>query len=120
MTGRFAVSLAGHDRGVLYVIVAEEGDFVYLSDGRLKPPDRPKKKRRKHIQPMKAEVDRELMAKLSAGGAVPSSVTTVQSSSSHSTSPRPMLIMGSTASVIPGRILGPFLICAKLGICGSS
>ncbi len=70
MTGRFAVSLAGHDRGVLYVIVAEEGDFVYLSDGRLKPPDRPKKKRRKHIQPMKAEVDRELMAKLSAGGAV--------------------------------------------------
>lgn len=70
MTGRLAVSLAGHDRGVLYVIVAEEGDFVYLSDGRLRPPDRPKKKRKKHIQPMKAEVDRELRTKLSTGGTV--------------------------------------------------
>lgn len=70
MTGRFAASRAGHDRGVLYVIVAEEGDFVYLSDGRLRTPDRPKKKRKKHIQPMNAEVDGELKARLLAGGTV--------------------------------------------------
>lgn len=50
MTGKFAVSKAGHDKGQLYVIIKEEGDFVYLSDGRLKPIDNPKKKRLKHIQ----------------------------------------------------------------------
>ena len=47
MTGQLVTSRAGHDKDTLYVIIAEEGDFVYLCDGRLKPPDRPKKKRRK-------------------------------------------------------------------------
>ncbi len=70
MTGQFAAAKAGHDKGVLYVIVAEEGDFVYLSDGRLKKPDRPKKKRKKHIQPINAEVDPGLKARLLAGEAV--------------------------------------------------
>lgn len=70
MTGQFATSGAGHDKGVLYVVVSEEEDFVYLSDGRLKNPDRPKKKRKKHIQPMRAEVDEGLKAKLLAGEAV--------------------------------------------------
>ena len=44
MIGQFAVSKAGHDKGTLYVVVAREGDFVYLSDGRLKTPQKPKKK----------------------------------------------------------------------------
>lgn len=70
MTGQFAISGAGHDKGVLYVVMAEKGDFVYLSDGRLKNPDRPKKKRRKHIQPIKAEVDEGLMAKFLTGEVV--------------------------------------------------
>ncbi|MCM1193539.1 MAG: KOW domain-containing RNA-binding protein [Butyrivibrio sp.] len=69
MTGQFAVSKAGHDKGALYVVVAEEGDFVYLSDGRLRRPDRPKKKRRKHIQSINAEAE-ELKARLLAGGTV--------------------------------------------------
>lgn len=70
MTGQFAVSAAGHDKGVLYVVVAQEGDFVYLSDGRLKTPDRPKKKRRKHIQPINAEVNGEMKEKLLSGTTV--------------------------------------------------
>lgn len=70
MTGQFATSKAGHDKGVLYVVLAEEGDFVYLSDGRLKRPDRPKKKCKKHIQPINAEVDEGLKARLLAGEAV--------------------------------------------------
>jgi hypothetical protein len=40
MIGQFAVSKAGHDKGTLYVVVAREGDFVYLSDGRLKTPQK--------------------------------------------------------------------------------
>ena len=47
MIGQFVISKAGHDKGEIYVIVAEEKDFVYLSDGRLKLPEKPKKKRKK-------------------------------------------------------------------------
>ena len=62
MTGQLATSRAGHDRDTLYVIIAEEGDFVYLCDGRLKPPDKPKKKRRKHIQPIDSYVDENTLS----------------------------------------------------------
>ena len=67
MTGQLATSRAGHDRDTLYVIIAEEGDFVYLCDGRLKPPDKPKKKRRKHIQPIDSYVDEKLLYRLQKG-----------------------------------------------------
>lgn len=67
MIGQFAASKAGHDKDRIYVIVAEEGDFVYLSDGRLKLPEKPKKKRRKHIQPIGKAVDEALLRRLAAG-----------------------------------------------------
>jgi ribosomal protein L14E/L6E/L27E len=67
MIGQFATSKAGHDKGRLYVVVGQEDDFVYLSDGRLKGPDRPKKKRRKHIQPINAQVEDSLQERLRAG-----------------------------------------------------
>ena len=70
MTGRLAISKAGHDKDALYVIVGQDGDFVYLSDGRLKTPEKPKKKRLKHVQPMKASVDGELLRKLQNGDKV--------------------------------------------------
>lgn len=70
MTGQFVTSRSGHDRGTLYVIVAEEDEFVYLSDGRLKGPDNPKKKRRKHIQPVNACVEDALKQRLESGGRV--------------------------------------------------
>ncbi len=70
MTGQFAVSRAGHDKGTLYVIVAEEGDFVYLSDGRGKGPRNPKKKRKKHIRPIEAFVEKTLRVRLEEGGRV--------------------------------------------------
>lgn len=66
MTGQFVTSRAGHDKGTLYVIVAEEEGFVYLSDGRRKEPGKPKKKNRRHIQPINA-VDPALRKKLEAG-----------------------------------------------------
>ena len=64
MTGIFAFSKAGHDKGKLYVIVAEEQDYVYLCDGRLKKIDAPKKKRKKHIQIVNRRVGEELLAGL--------------------------------------------------------
>lgn len=58
--GMLAWSRAGHDCGQLYVIKAVEGEFVYLTDGRLKPLEKPKKKKIKHIQ-----VIRKIPAELS-------------------------------------------------------
>lgn len=53
--GSFAVSLAGHDKGRLYIIIEgteETGseDFVFLADGRHRGVGSPKKKKVKHLQ----------------------------------------------------------------------
>lgn len=64
MVGKFATSKAGHDKECLYVIVAEEADFVYLCDGEYKTIDKPKKKRKKHIQIIGHTVEKELFTKL--------------------------------------------------------
>ena len=65
--GQLVTSKAGHDKDTLYVVIAQEGEFVYLSDGRLKPPDRPKKKRLKHVQPTNCFVEGELLVRLQEG-----------------------------------------------------
>ena len=70
MIGQFVTSKAGHDKGTLYVVTAEEGDFVYLCDGRLKRLNTPKKKRRIHIQPVNRTVEKELLERLADGGKV--------------------------------------------------
>ena len=50
MIGELATSKAGHDKDRLYMIVSEEGECVYLCDGRLRGVEHPKKKKKKHIQ----------------------------------------------------------------------
>lgn len=51
--GMLAWSKAGHDKDKLYLIIAVEGDCVYLADGRLRPLEHPKKKKKKHVQIIK-------------------------------------------------------------------
>jgi ribosomal protein L14E/L6E/L27E len=53
MIGMLAKSKAGHDKDQIYVILREEGEYVYLVDGRIRTMDKPKKKNRKHIQIIK-------------------------------------------------------------------
>ncbi len=48
--GMFAISLAGHDKGSIYIVVACDEKFAYLSDGKIRRVDYPKKKRMKHLQ----------------------------------------------------------------------
>ncbi len=50
--GRAVVPLAGRDRGVVCVVVREDGEYLYLADGRIRPVERPKKKKRKHVRPL--------------------------------------------------------------------
>lgn len=51
--GMLAISKAGHDFEHLYVIIAEDEEYVYLVDGKIRTMDKPKKKRKKHIQVIK-------------------------------------------------------------------
>lgn len=45
-----ARSLAGHDKNRYYIILTDEGDYVTLADGARRTIDRPKRKKKKHIQ----------------------------------------------------------------------
>ncbi len=45
-----AVSRAGHDRGLIYVVLSEEGEYLFLADGKHRMLDHPKKKKKKHVQ----------------------------------------------------------------------
>ncbi len=47
---RLAVSRAGHDRGLLYVVLSEEGGYLMLTDGKHHTLDHPKKKKCMHVQ----------------------------------------------------------------------
>lgn len=64
MTGMFVISKAGHDCGKWYVVIKEEKDDVYLVDGKLRTLEHPKKKRKKHVQPVKTGMNEELEDKI--------------------------------------------------------
>lgn len=48
--GMMAKSLAGHDRGKLYLITGVDETFVCLSDGKIRTVEHPKRKKKKHVQ----------------------------------------------------------------------
>lgn len=49
-TGMFAKSKAGHDRNKLYIIIRSDAEYVWLADGIYKTVEKPKKKKKIHIQ----------------------------------------------------------------------
>ncbi len=53
MVGYLARSVAGHDKGTLYIIIEETEQYLLVADGRLKTVENPKKKNRKHLQLIK-------------------------------------------------------------------
>lgn len=66
MIGRLAFSKAGHDKGTVYIIVDEDAEYVYVSDGNLKPLECPKKKNKRHIQLILKGCDEDLRERLKA------------------------------------------------------
>ncbi|MEE1114353.1 MAG: KOW domain-containing RNA-binding protein [Eubacterium sp.] len=50
--GMYARSLAGHDKGRLYIVLKCEDKYVILVDGVNKTLAHPKKKKRMHVQPV--------------------------------------------------------------------
>lgn len=47
-----ARSKAGHDKGKVYIVESETEEFVFLIDGVTKKIEAPKKKNKKHVQPI--------------------------------------------------------------------
>ena len=62
-------SLAGHDKGNLFLIVKEEAEYVALADGRLRTMEKQKRKKKKHVQ-ISGIKDEKLAEKLMSGSAV--------------------------------------------------
>ena len=48
--GRIVFSKCGRDKGLPFVVLKVEGEFVYLADGKLRNVNNPKKKKMKHVQ----------------------------------------------------------------------
>ncbi|WP_313582000.1 hypothetical protein [Lacrimispora sp.] len=49
-TGAFVKSAAGHDKGGYFLILREEGEYIYLVDGKSRRLNCPKKKKKKHVE----------------------------------------------------------------------
>ena len=52
--GQIVRSLAGHDKGSLYYVVGEEGEFLFLANGKQRKVSSPKRKKRRHVEPVGA------------------------------------------------------------------
>ena len=67
MTGFLASSKAGHDKDKIYVIIREDDEYVWLADGKIKTVEKPKKKRKKHIQIIKCFDNEEMRISILEG-----------------------------------------------------
>ena len=61
--GMLAISKAGHDKDSWYVVLSIEGNQVFLVNGENRTLDRPKMKKRMHLQPVNT-VPKALQEKL--------------------------------------------------------
>lgn len=50
--GRFVRSTAGHDKESILLVVGEEGEFLFLADGKSRSILRPKRKKLRHTEPL--------------------------------------------------------------------
>ena len=51
--GQVVYSISGRDKTMPFIVLAEEGDYLYLADGKLRTLEHPKKKKKKHVQKTK-------------------------------------------------------------------
>jgi len=50
--GQIVKSKAGRDQGKIFIIINIDGDYLYLVDGNIRRMEKPKKKKKKHVQPI--------------------------------------------------------------------
>ena len=64
--GQVVYSKSGHDMGDVQMIVAVEGEYLFLADGRRRKLEKPKRKKKMHVQPT-FYVENDVAAKLQTG-----------------------------------------------------
>ena len=69
MISDVVVSTAGHDRGELFYVASTDEQFLYLVNGKDRTLDKPKQKKRKHVQKVLRSETR-VAAKLLSGDKV--------------------------------------------------
>lgn len=74
MVGYLVTSKAGHDKDKLYVVLKEEGEYVWLTDGKNRTILNPKKKNKKHVQIIKVFTDENIRTSLRNSQDVPDHV----------------------------------------------
>ena len=52
------VYTAGHDQGEIFYVIATDDQFLYLANGKDRSRDRPKRKKRRHVQKVLRSVTR--------------------------------------------------------------
>ena len=55
--GQVVISKQGRDKGLPMVVLAVQGNYLLLTNGRLRPLSKPKKKKCMHVQPTNHFVD---------------------------------------------------------------
>jgi len=46
----FVLSLAGKDKGKIFLVIKSDNDYVYIADGKRRKVDKPKRKNKKHVE----------------------------------------------------------------------
>ena len=64
--GQVVYSKSSHDKGDVQMIVAVEGEYLFLADGRRRKLEKPKRKKKMHVQPT-FYVENDVAAKLQTG-----------------------------------------------------
>ena len=67
--GQVVYSKSGHDKGDVQMIIAVEGEYLLLADGKRRKLEKPKRKKKMHVQPT-FYVEEEVAAKLQEGAYV--------------------------------------------------
>ena len=63
------VSTAGRDAGEWFYVITEDPIYLYLANGKDRPLDKPKRKKRKHVQKV-LRAETRVAAKLASGSKV--------------------------------------------------
>ena len=66
-------STAGRDRGKLFFVLETEGQFLLLADGSVRRVERPKRKKRRHVEPLADMPETRAAIKLRSGEKVTNS-----------------------------------------------
>lgn len=67
--GGLVISMAGRDKGELFVIIGTEEEYVILADGKHRIMAKPKRKKKKHVQYMKYQCS-DLKARRDTSGII--------------------------------------------------